>query len=210
MGCGTGQLWTRAKDQYPDSVRLTLTDLSAAMVASAHAIANQHFGGVRAQSADVMELPFGDETFDLIVANQMLYHAPDPHRAVGEIARVLRPGGRLIAATQGPDHLKELFAIEQTVFDVASVRTQCDVFGSTSGTSILANAFAHVEWRPFVDTLRCTNAEDVVRYLRSSSPGEDGDDAQVVGLLREVERLIELGEGVLTITKETGTFVATK
>lgn len=210
VGCGTGQVWTRAKEHCPDSVSLTLTDLSAAMVANALVLAHQHFGGARGQTADVMELPFGDETFDVVIANQMLHHAPDPARAVSEIARVLRPNGRLIAATQGPDHLKELFAIEQTVFGVATPRTQSAVFGSTSGTSILAPAFVHVEWKPFVDVLRCTKAEDVVRYLRSAPPGEDADEAKVIALLCEVERLIELGDGVLTITKETGTFVATK
>ena len=97
----------------------------------------------------------------------------------------------------GPDHFKELFAIEQTVFGVASVRTQSGVFGSTSGTSILANGFAHVESRAIVDALRCTNADDVVASIRPAQPCQDADDAQVIALLREVKRLIELGDGAV-------------
>lgn len=44
-------------------------------------------------------LPFGDETFDLAVSTEVLEHVPDERLVLGEIARVLRPGGRLILTT---------------------------------------------------------------------------------------------------------------
>ena len=48
---------------------------------------------------DVQELPFADGIFDCAVAAWMLYHVPDLDRALRELARVLRPGGRLVAVT---------------------------------------------------------------------------------------------------------------
>lgn len=210
VGCGTGEIWTRAGRKSPSACRLTLTDLSDAMVASAVGFAGEHFSDVRGHTADVQQLPFDDEIFDVAVANQVLYHALDPQQAISELARVLRPGGRFVAATVGPTHLAELFAVEKTVFGVETVRTQPDVFGSISGFAVLAPAFAQVEWRPFVDVLRCTNCEDVVRYLLSAPPGENATAKQVAALVAEVDRLIERGDGAFTVTKETGTFVATK
>ena len=58
--------------------------------------------------ADVQALPFADERFEAVIANQVLYHVPDRERAMSEIRRVLRPGGRLYAATLGHNYLHEL------------------------------------------------------------------------------------------------------
>lgn len=47
--------------------------------------------------ADSQELPFADETFDVVIAKALLHHLPDYERGVAEMARVLRPGGTLVA-----------------------------------------------------------------------------------------------------------------
>lgn len=44
------------------------------------------------------QLPFADESFDLIICNQVFEYFEDPSRAAGEMHRVLRPGGRLVAS----------------------------------------------------------------------------------------------------------------
>ena len=54
---------------------------------------------VRAERADVGDLPFDDGSFDLVVTFTGLHCFPDPHRAIEEMARVLRPGGRLICSS---------------------------------------------------------------------------------------------------------------
>ena len=64
--------------------------------------------GVGAQVGDVQQLPFEDESFDCAVAAWMLYHVPDVERGLAELARVLKPGGRLVAVTNRSDHLREL------------------------------------------------------------------------------------------------------
>src|SRR5262249_6411603 len=64
--------------------------------------------GLEAQVGDVQSLPFGDASFDTAVAAWMLYHVPDLDRGIAELARVLEPGGRLVAATNATDHLREL------------------------------------------------------------------------------------------------------
>src|SRR5207302_1229526 len=65
--------------------------------------------GVDARVGDVQALPFPDGTFDCAVAAWMLYHVPDLDRGLAELARVLRPGGRLVAVTNSDRSLPELW-----------------------------------------------------------------------------------------------------
>ena len=67
--------------------------------------------GVEARVGDVCALPFEAEAFDCVAANWMLYHARDIDLAVAELARVLRPGGRLVAVTNSTRHLEELWSL---------------------------------------------------------------------------------------------------
>jgi SAM-dependent methyltransferase len=67
--------------------------------------------GVDADLGDVQELPFEDGSFDLVVAARVLFHPEDLGRALSEIARVLRPGGTLVAATNSEVHLTELWQL---------------------------------------------------------------------------------------------------
>ncbi|QEM72850.1 methyltransferase domain-containing protein [Deinococcus radiodurans R1 = ATCC 13939 = DSM 20539] len=59
--------------------------------------------GVTAGQAEA--LPFPDGTFDVALLVRVLAHLPDPARALAEAWRVLRPGGQLVLAAQGADHL---------------------------------------------------------------------------------------------------------
>ena len=100
VGCGWGELaeWI-GRDTGAEVVA---TDLSPHMVDLARE------RGVDARIADVQDLPFEDGEFDVAVAAWMLYHVPDLDRGVAELARVLRPGGRLVAVTNSRFHLLEL------------------------------------------------------------------------------------------------------
>ena len=112
LGAGPAKLWRENLDRLPQSWQVTLTDLSAGMIAEAQTylkdIPNFTFA-----VADAQTLPFDDATFDAVVANHMLYHVPDLPRALSEVRRVLKPGGRLFAATNGKNHLHELDDLSQ-------------------------------------------------------------------------------------------------
>lgn len=51
------------------------------------------------RSVDITRMPFSDESFDVVIANHILEHVDDDHKAIGEIGRVLRPGGVAILQT---------------------------------------------------------------------------------------------------------------
>jgi SAM-dependent methyltransferase len=52
--------------------------------------------GDRATVQDLQQLTFADESFDLVVSSHVMEHVPDPWKALSEIRRVLRPGGRYV------------------------------------------------------------------------------------------------------------------
>lgn len=65
--------------------------------------------GVEAVVGDVQDLPFRDGIFDCVLAAWMLYHVADLNRALREIRRVLRPGGRFVATTNSEGTMPELW-----------------------------------------------------------------------------------------------------
>ena len=103
VGCGEGELAERLGRET--SAEVIAVDQSPRMVELARA------RGVDARVGRVEELAFEDEGFDCVVAAWMLYHVEQLDRALEEISRVLRPGGRLVAVTNGRDHMKELYEL---------------------------------------------------------------------------------------------------
>lgn len=73
--------------------RLTATDIAPGMLAALEANAAGLGLEVETVVTDAEELPFPDESFDLVLGHAVLHHIPDLHRAAAEFARVLRPGG---------------------------------------------------------------------------------------------------------------------
>ena len=76
----------------------TCTDISPGMVSTLADNAARLGLNVRAARADAESLPFGDESFDLVLGHAVLHHLPDLRRAFSEFHRVLRPGGRIVFA----------------------------------------------------------------------------------------------------------------
>ena len=53
---------------------------------------------------DIQHIPFSEASFDVIIGNHMLYHVPDHPKVFGGIRRLLKPGGRFYASTNGQTH----------------------------------------------------------------------------------------------------------
>jgi SAM-dependent methyltransferase len=93
LAAGTGLTTVGLVEALPEA-RIVATDLNPGMVAWGAS----HVQGPEWQPADAQSLPFGDGTFDLVVCAFGAMFFPDKPAAYAEIARVLRPGGRFLAA----------------------------------------------------------------------------------------------------------------
>jgi ubiquinone/menaquinone biosynthesis C-methylase UbiE len=134
VGGGEGELGERVLREL--GVELVGVDQSERMVEL------QRARGIDARVGDVMRLPFADAEFDVAVAAWMLYHVRDVDRALGELARVLRPGGRLVAVTNSTQHLREL-----TDLGGLEPLMRGSSFTSERAPELLGRHFARVERR---------------------------------------------------------------
>ncbi|HMC65066.1 MAG TPA: class I SAM-dependent methyltransferase [Gemmataceae bacterium] len=96
-GCGNGR-YSRVLLRHADpEARLTAFDLSQNMLRRARERVHSDRAGFAA--ADLTRLPFADQSFDAVVSGWVLEHLPDPRPGLRELARVLRPGGKLLLLT---------------------------------------------------------------------------------------------------------------
>lgn len=207
LGCGPGDLWRENADRIPDGWRVALSDLSPGMVRDARENLRAVPHDFEFESFDVQGIPFADATFDAVVANHMLYHVPDLDAACTEIRRVLKPGGRLYAATNARDNMQELYDFVNEFQPGGATRgTGANAFRLENGGDQLSEYFESVELHALANGLRVTEAEPLVAYVCS---GLMDDDLDQEGFAEYAERRIE-EDGPLDVSKETGMFVARK
>jgi SAM-dependent methyltransferase len=156
VGGGEGELAERIVGEL--GAELAFVDQSERMVELSRA------RGIDAQVGDVQALPFPDESFDCAVAAWMLYHVPDVPLAISELARVLKPGGRLVAVTNAHDHLAELRAVTGGVGWWEGLP-----FSSENAAELLGASFSDVEARPAGGWVTIPDDDAIWSYLRSMS-----------------------------------------
>jgi len=139
------------------SADIVATDISPQMVE--HTVAR----GVAAQRADVRALPFRAGAFDCVVAGWVLFQT-DVVPAVREIARVLRPGGRLVATTYASENFRELW---QALDDESGNPPL--TFGEHNGEDALRVCFAAVERRRVEAWTVFPDASSVREFVRATS-----------------------------------------
>lgn len=116
LACGTGIVARMAADR---GARVVGSDINAGMLAQAARCSEGL--GVRYEAADAQDLPFEDESFDLIICQQGLQFFPEKAGALAECFRVLRPGGRAI------------FCTARTVAENPLMHAQITAFGAHLG-----------------------------------------------------------------------------
>lgn len=167
LGCGPGDLWRENRERLPQGLHTVLGDLSTGM-ASHTCRALVGLPGFSFLALDAQALPFPTGSFDRVVANHMLYHVPDLPRALAEIVRVLKPRGRLVAATNGDEHMHELHeTIREAKPDYAGPDRSLRSFTLENATEVLHPFFTHLEVRRFPDELLVTEAGPLLDYILS-------------------------------------------
>lgn len=164
VGCGAGIYMDAVRQRTPTYIG---GDLSLGML---RGFATRNATLV---NLDAQYIPLAAHSVDVILANHMLYHVPDITQALREFQRTLRPGGRLIAATNSNRNMAELEQLQrETLWRLglpASQGTRPNLtFTLEDGVSILSKWFGNVQRRDLPGALVFPEPQPVVDYLASS------------------------------------------
>jgi SAM-dependent methyltransferase len=208
LGCGAGGLWRSHPERIPAGWSITLGDLSEGMLLSTWRRLVVTKRAYKYEKMDAQQIPYPDGSFDIVIANHMLYHVPDIPKALREIRRVLKPGGKLVASTVGKNHMQEIESwIKQIGLGPSYTPFQA-AFSLENGQVELEKYFQDVKLLRYEDSLRITEIEPLIAYIRSRSGAAEVLPEQFETLQTFLEAEMSAKQALL-VHKDSGLFLAT-
>ena len=208
LGCGNGRLWIENKAKLPADCEIILSDISEGMIRDVRREQSLQDDRFSFAAFDCHAIPYEDASFDLVIANHVLFYCKDVDRVCSEVGRVLKPGGRFVCGTYGVAHMQEVSRLV-TQFDdriTLSGENLYEHFGKENGTQALAPYFAEADWQQYEDALIVTQAEPLIEYVLSCH----GNQNQYI--LEKYNKFRKYVEGQIrngyTITKDAGIFIS--
>ena len=209
LGCGSGEMWRSCTSRIPAGWVITLTDFSDGMLDAAWRNLVPLGRNFKFQQVDAQSIPYGDQSFDVVIANHMLSHVPDREKALHEIKRVLKDDGCLFASTVGENHMKEIYSFLKRVNTNERPDMFSNPFTLENGLEQLQNVFSQVQMSRYADNLHVTEIDPLIAYIRSSIGAVDLSENKLGELKKDLTAVLEK-EGKIFITKDSGLFEALK
>ena len=209
LGAGNGALWSQNINKVPADVNIILSDISEGMLADAE---NEIGDKPEFQYAviDAKKIPFADNTFDLVIANHMLFYCDDISKALSEIRRVLKPGASLVCSTYSKRHMREITDLVQSFNSniVLSSTNLYERFGLDNGKQILSKFFGDVTCKKYHDAIEISEAMPIISYILSCHGNQN---EILLNHYQEFKQYVESKvSGGFSVTKDAGFFTARK
>ncbi len=176
LGCGNGAIWKENFDRLPENIHITLNDISAGMLRDTRRELEEmeyqkHKGKSRFhyKAFDCHKIPFDNGSFDLILANHVLFYCEDIPAVLEEVDRVLKPEGIFVCSTYGGAHMQEITRLVQNFNSQITLSADAlfEHFGMENGVSILSEYFQSVTPILYEDELVVTEPEPLIEYILS-------------------------------------------
>lgn len=169
LGCGDGTLWTDNLALIPEDISITLSDISSGMLRDARRAIGSSDTRFAFRAFDCKKIPYKDESFDLVIANHVLFYCDDIPAVLKEICRVLSPEGHFLCSAYGKAHMQEVSQLVEDFDDriVLSADKLYERFGRENGRKILEPFFPDAKWLSYEDFLLVQDAEPLIFYVLS-------------------------------------------
>ncbi|MDO5402464.1 MAG: MerR family transcriptional regulator [Eubacteriales bacterium] len=227
LGCGDGSLWVQNYNLIPGSLNITLSDISGGMLRDAKrsidrqkvlhkksaydkAISSDSEFKIKYKAFDCASIPYKDNSFDIIIANHVLFYCDSLNCVLQQIRRVLKPGGIFVCSSYSSNHMKEINLLVKK-FDeriVLSKNKLYEKFGLENGASILEPYFSSIELKNYEDSLQINKPEPLIDYILSCHGNQN---QYLLNRYTDFKNFLSSQlkqEGrALTITKDAGLFI---
>ena len=207
VGCGDGALWTENLARLPEKISVTLSDISEGMLRDARRAAGASDRRFSYRRFDCTKIPFETASFDLVIANHVLFYCENLPSVCREIKRVLKPGGRFICSTYGKKHMQEVSSLVQS-FDeriVLSADKLYEKFGRENGAEILSCFFSEVNWISYEDSLFIPESEPLISYILSCHGNQN---QYILDHYKEFRSFVsKKTKNGFSVTKDAGIFI---
>lgn len=209
LGCGNAEFWSQSISRLPDNVNIVLSDISGGMLRDAkRKLGNDTRFSYKEFSCE--SIPFPANSFDLVIANHLLFYCNNLPKVFLDINRVMKSDSMFICSTYGKNHMKEITDIVQE-FDsriVLSLDKLYEKFGLENGAQILSPYFSNVSCSLFDDSLLVDSPEPLIEYILSCHGNQN---QYILNRYNEFRAFVEQKtNSILKISKYVGIFTAFK
>lgn len=207
LGAGKGDFLEEKLEQLGENTEIVLSDLSENMVTF---MKEKYFRrNIDIKMIDIQNIPYKNETFDVVIANSMLYHVPNIKLAISEVYRVLKKGGVFYAATYGENGFTKYINTTLKQMGIPISNTANIAFTLQNGKALLESYFHNIKQYNYEDSFCITNVEDLIDYICSMASMSELEPShrQTMRSFYEKEKN---KQGIIEIEKEYGFFKARK
>lgn len=207
LGCGNGALWLENLSHIPSEISILLSDSSEGMVREVqHKLSEDRRFSF--QTIEMDHIPYPDQSFDLVIANHVLFYSNELGQTLKEIRRVLKPEGVLAASTYGAKHMKEITQLVQEFNPEIRLAAEnlYEQFGLENGEEILKPHFEKVISRRYEDSIEISEADPLISYILSCHGNQN---RLLLDHYKEFREYVQKKvRGGFHITKDAGVFCA--
>lgn len=215
LGCGNGLLWRLNANRVPESWDIILSDFSEGMLKAAKNLIGDDINHIKYEIIDIENIPYEDYSYDIIIANHMLYHVPSRTKALAEIRRVLKNDGIFYATTISCEYMKELRELikeyRSKPYNEGEAHPVISNFSIENGDGQLKEYFNRVELKIYDNSLIINDAQSFINYAYSCNGMSEGkiilDESERNMFHKFVEEKINT-DGNIIIPSKFGMFIS--
>lgn len=212
LGCGIGKLWNKNKDRIRKDLNIVLSDFSNSMLKIAKDKLKEIDYEFAYKKINAEEIPYEDESFDIIIAQHMIYFVPNIEKALAEIKRILSPGGMLYVTANSCESMAELNELTEKFAPNLGLDSNgfSNRFNLENGRVILEKYFSEIDMEILDGKIIIEDAKPVVSYKASTI---QGSSILVGETKREFTKYLEdyiKKNGNISITTKVGMFKVKK
>lgn len=169
LGCGDGSFWVENMAHLPERIEVTLTDYSNGILWEAEKQISCSSPNFCKEVMDAHHINASENSFDVIIANHVLFYCEDLSKVFSEVLRTLKPGGRFICSTYSGEHMKEVSNLVREFDDRIALSADIlyEKFGKENGGELLGDYFEQIQWFQYEDGLLVDKPEPLIAYILS-------------------------------------------